>query len=180
MLKNDPSSTGYFILGVKTVFFHVMDTVQLVLHPAHHSCVAVVDAVWSAQPTTPTTNPHSFPTLSPWLLVLQCLLLSDEEFMLWPLFTGKNVPTCVWADMPFVWVKNVCYFCWGCLVCHLHAMLHRGFCCKLFALGDADTFNDLLSILAFHPHKASVSHPQKRGFLKMLSKVDTFDSANPA
>lgn len=53
----------------------------------------------------------------------------------------------------------------GFSVCHRHAMLHRGFCCKLFALGDvqtnADTFYDasFLSVLAFNPHKASVSHP---------------------
>lgn len=59
--------------------------------------------------------------------------------------------------------KNVGYFCLGCSVCHLHAMLHRGFCCKLFALGDvqtnADTFDDapLLPSLTFQPHKASVS-----------------------
>lgn len=45
---------------------------------------------------------HSFHILSPWLLVFHCLLLADQEFMLWPLFTGKNVLTCVWDDMPFV------------------------------------------------------------------------------
>jgi len=101
MLKCDPSSTGCLILVLK------LRPVGFIACSPFLS-VAVMDIVWSGQLTTPTTNPLSFPTLSPWLLVLQCLLLADKEFMLSPLFTEKNVPTCVWPDMPFVWVEEEC------------------------------------------------------------------------
>lgn len=126
-----------------------MDTIHLLLYPAHHSCRVL--QLWTLEEFNllKTQRPPLIPTPSPpcpLLLVLQCALLADKEFMLWPLFTGKNVPTCVGRHAFRLSEKNACYFCLGCSVCHLHAMLHRGFCCKLFALGDvqanADTFYD--------------------------------------
>lgn len=92
----------------KTVFFngHCPDTI-ISSSPFLSVAVVACRIVWSAQAATTTTNYHSFSSLSSWLLVLQCSLLADKEFMLWPLFTGKNVPTCVWADKPFAWVRRM-------------------------------------------------------------------------
>lgn len=54
----------------------------------------------------PTVNPHSFPTRSPWLLVLQCYYLQTwnsccDHYLL------EECPTCAWADVPFVWVGRM-------------------------------------------------------------------------
>lgn len=97
MLKRDTSSMGYLLLGQNCSF------IQFVLYPAHYARGLPLWTIWCPC-LMPTTLPKCIPTLLPWLLVPQCMPLVDKEFILRPLFTENNVPTCVRADMPFVCV----------------------------------------------------------------------------
>lgn len=66
----------------------------------------------------------------------------------------------------FEWEECV-YLHLGCSVCHLHAMLHRGFCCKLFALGNVRSNSDTFYDAPYSPAWPSIyTRPLFRGHEK--------------
>lgn len=123
MLKCDTSSMGYLLLGQNCSF------IQLVLYPSLYARGLQLWTIWCPC-LMPTTIPKCFPTLLPWLLVPQCMLLVDKEFILRPLFTENNPHLCSGWHAICLRVKNVCSP-FHCSLCHLHAALHEGFCSQM-------------------------------------------------